>query len=269
MAQGLTFTTNYTYAKSIDDASDSGGVRFVDFNIIRSNGQVMVGGARSLDRSISTFDVRHVLNGTFLWDVPVGRGRQFLPQLPGWLDHAIGGWTLTGSGRIQTGTPLVVVIRDGNQLAAGNVRAVRPNLVPGVPLKNPLWSRDCPIGTGCEPWFNPAAFTRPEKGELGNAPRTIDGARWPTMHLFDLSIQKNWRVGEGKRFQLRMDAINVFNHPFFQFGRDSDNDAAPGLVAHGALDGVVRRVRMGNKNTCISFFLRLHYCVIPDYTVRI
>ena len=223
MAQGLTFTTNYTYAKSIDDASDSGGVRFVDFNIIRSNGQVMVGGARSLDRSISTFDVRHVLNGTFLWDVPVGRGRQFLPQLPGWLDHVIGGWTMTGSGRIQTGTPLVVVIRDGNQLAAGNVRAVRPNLVPGVPLKNPLWTRDCPIGTGCEPWFNPAAFTRPEKGELGNAPRTIDGARWPTMHLFDLSIQKNWRVGEGKRFQLRMDAINVFNHPFFQFGRDSDN----------------------------------------------
>jgi len=219
----LSFTTNYIFAKSLDDASDSGGVRFVDFNMVRSNGQVMAGGARSLDRSVSTFDIKHVLNGTILWDVPVGRGRQFLPQMRGWLDHVIGGWSVNGVGRIQTGTPLVIVIRDGNQLAAGNLRAIRPNLVPGVPLLNPLWSRDCSIGQGCEPWFNPAAFTRPVKGELGNAPRTLDGARWPTMHLFDLSIQKNWQLSESKRFQLRMDAINVFNHPVFQCGRDSDN----------------------------------------------
>jgi len=223
MSRGLMFTANYTFAKSIDDASDSGGVRFVDFNIIRSNGQVMAGAPRSNDRSVSTFDVRHAFSGTFLWDLPVGRGRQFLPNMASWMDHIFGGWTLSGSGRAQQGTPLVVVIRDGNQLAAGNLRAIRPNLVPGVSLKNPLWSRQCPIGTTCEPWFNPAAFTRPVKGELGNAPRTIDAARWPSIYLFDLSVQKNWQLREAKRLQLRVDAINAFNHPIFQFGRDSDN----------------------------------------------
>ncbi len=222
-SQGVMFTTNYTFAKSIDDASDSGGVRFVDFNIIRSNGQVMVGAPRSNDRSVSTFDVRHAFSGTFLWDLPVGQGRQFLPSTPKWVNHIIGGWTLSGTGRIQQGTPLVVVIRDGNQLAPGNLRAIRPNLVQGVPIKNPLWTRDCPIGTTCEPWFNPAAFTRPAKGELGNAPRTIDSARWPAFYLFDMSVQKNWQLQEGKRLQLRVDAINLFNHPIFQFGRDSDN----------------------------------------------
>jgi hypothetical protein len=221
--QGLMYTANYTLAKSLDDASDSGGVRFVDFNIIRSNGQVMAGAPRSLDRSVSTFDVRHMFNGTFLWDVPLGQNRRFLADAPGWINHIIGGWTLSGSGRIQQGTPLVIVIRDGNQLAAGNLRAIRPNLVPGVPIKNPLWSRDCPIGTGCEPWFNPAAFTRPAKGEFGNAPRTIDSARWPWIQLLDLSLQKNWQLKEGIRLQLRADAINAFNHPIFQFGRDSDN----------------------------------------------
>jgi outer membrane receptor protein involved in Fe transport len=222
MAQGVMFTTNYTFAKSIDDASDSGGVRFVDFNIIRSNGQVMVGAPRSNDRSVSTFDVRHAFSSTFLWDLPVGKGRKFLPSAPKWLEQAIGGWTLSGTGRIQQGTPLVVVIRDGNQLAPGNLRAIRPNLVPGVPIKNPLWTRNCPIGQTCEPWFNPAAFTRPAKGELGNAPRTIDSARWPSFYLLDMSVQKNWQFGEGRRLQLRVDAINLFNHPFFQFGRDSD-----------------------------------------------
>ncbi|MBP1596725.1 MAG: Cna domain protein [Acidobacteria bacterium] len=223
MSRGLMFTTNYTFAKSIDDASDSGGVRFVDFNIIRSNGQVMAGAPRSNDRSVSTFDVRHAFSGTFLWDLPVGKGRYFLPDVSGWMDQIIGGWTFSGSGRIQQGTPLVIVIRDGNQLAAGNLRAIRPNLVPGVPIMNPLWSRDCPIGTTCEPWFNPAAFTRPVKGEIGNAPRTIDSARWPTFYLFDFSVQKNWQLREGRRLQLRVDAINLFNHPIFQFGRDSDN----------------------------------------------
>ncbi len=231
MSRGLMFTANYTFAKSIDDASDSGGVRFVDFNIIRSNGQVMVGAPRSIDRSVSTFDVRHAFSATALYDLPFGKGRQFLPGVPGWLDHIVGGWTFSGSGRVQQGTPLVVVIRDGNQLAAGNLRAIRPNLVPGVPIKNPLWSRQCPIGTACEPWFNPAAFTRPVKGELGNAPRTIDSARWPSFYLLDMSVQKNWQLREGKRLQVRVDAINAFNHPIFQFGRDSDNGeifAAPG-----------------------------------------
>ena len=223
MSRGLMFTSNYTFAKSIDDASDSGGVRFVDFNIIRSNGQVMAGAPRSLDRSVSTFDVRHTFNATFLWDLPAGKNRKFLSGAPGWLNHVVGGWTLSGSGRIQQGTPLVVVIRDGNQLAAGNLRAIRPNLVPGQPLKNPLWSRECPIGTSCEPWFNPAAFMRPIKGEYGNTPRTLDAARWPTIYLFDMSVQKNWRLTERARLQLRMDAINLFNHPIFQFGRDSDN----------------------------------------------
>ena len=73
--------------------------------------------------------------------------------------------------------------------------------------------------------MNPAAFMRPVKGQFGNAPRTIDAARWPTFYLLDLSLQKKFKLGgEGKRYlEFRVDAINAFNHPLFQFGRDSDN----------------------------------------------
>jgi hypothetical protein len=223
---GLSYTLNYTYGKSMDTASDSGGVRFTDFNLIRSNGQVTVGAPLDNDWSVSTFDVKHAASATFLWDLPFGRGRRFLSGASGLTEGLLGGWSVSGSGRIQSGVPLVVVLRDDNGLGAeGNVRAVRPNLVPGVPLKNPLYSRDCPVGQLCEPYFNPAAFMRPPRGELGTAPRAIDEARWPTQHTLDLSIQKNFSLGkEGKRrLQLRVDAINVLNHPFFRFGRDSDN----------------------------------------------
>ena len=76
---------------------------------------------------------------------------------------------MSGIGRIQGGIPMVVVLRDDNRLGvAGNVRAIRPDLVGGVPLLNPRWSRSCPTGQDCEPYFNPAAFMRPAKGTLGN-----------------------------------------------------------------------------------------------------
>jgi hypothetical protein len=66
---------------------------------------------------------------------------------------------------------------------------------------------------------------RPAKGTLGNAPRTFDGARSPTQHFFDISVQKNFPLGaEGKRrLQFRADLINTFNHPIFRTGRLEDS----------------------------------------------
>jgi len=223
--QGLSFTANYTFAKSLDDASDSGDVRFVNLNV-RSPGYVNLGAPRSLDRSVSLFDIKHAFASTFLYDLPFGRGRRFLVKAPGAVESLIGGWSVSGVGRIQGGLPMVVVLRDDNGLGIlnGNLRTIRPDLVPGVPLINPRWSRDCPIGQACEPYFNPAAFERPVKGTLGNAPRTFDQARGPTQRFLDLSLQKNFPLGkEGKRrLQLRVDAINAFNHPIFRLGRLED-----------------------------------------------
>jgi hypothetical protein len=81
---------------------------------------------------------------------------------------------------------------------------------------NPLWSRDCPISNVCEPYVNPAAFMRPAKGTLGNAPRALD-IRGPMQHYFDVSLQKDFRIGQGRRrAQLRVDLINALNRPNFR-----------------------------------------------------
>jgi hypothetical protein len=95
------------------------------------------------------------------------------------------------------------------------------DIVEGVPFKNPLWDRNCPIGAGCEPYVNPAAFMRPAKGSLGNSPRTID-LRAPGQQLFDFSIQKTFPMpfigGEGKRrINFRVDLLNAFNKPTFRY----------------------------------------------------
>jgi hypothetical protein len=237
-SRGLSYTLNYTRGRSMDNASDSGGVRFTDFNPIRTNGHIAFGAPLSADWSVSTFDVKHAFSGSVLYDFPFGQRQRFLPNARGLVQALVGGWSLSGVGRIQGGVPLVVVLRDDNRLGIeGNPRAIRPDLVPGVSLYNPRWSRTCPVGQECEPYFNPAAFMRPPKGQLGNAPRTLDNARWPTEQFLDLSLQKNFVTGDGgrRRFQIRVDAINVLNHPVFMFGRDADNGEIFALPAEGLL----------------------------------
>ena len=217
VARGLTFNFNYTLAKSIDTGSSAGG----DKNILTAvngqvGGQVAFGGTRQNDRSVSTYDQRHVFHGSALYDLPFGRGRYFLRNVWKPLDYVVGGWTMTGLTSMASGFPYVPYLSDANQIGDAT-HTVRPDLVTGVPLVNPLWSQNCPVGTGCQPYVNPSAFMRPALGQLGDAPRTLDSVRGPWQKRFDLSVQKSFKLGEGGRRYLtfRVDALNVFNHPVF------------------------------------------------------
>jgi hypothetical protein len=217
LASGLSFTTNYTYGKSIDNASDASP----DKNVLATGttaGAVTFGAPLNADRSISTYDIKHVFSSTLVYDLPFGHNRRFLET--GWtpLRWVVGDWTVSGLFHVDDGYPFIPTIADTNLLSADQTHTVRPDLVPGVPLINPLWKRDCPIGTLCEPYINPAAFMRPLRGQLGNAPRTLD-VRGPIARYIDLSFQKNFALGaSSRRIQFRVDLINAFNHPTFRLG---------------------------------------------------
>ena len=227
VSRGVTFTANYTYGKSIDDASDASPDTRVITEVGQTQGHVTYGLPRSVDRSVSTFDIKHNFSSTFLFDLPVGRGRGWLlNDGPALVDAVLGGWTVSGLFRIQGGTPFLPYLTDTNRLGGVN-RTVRPNLVEGVPLRNPLWSESCTIGATCEPFLNPSAFIRPPRGELGNAPRTLDSLRGPAQEYFDISFQKNFPFpfgsDEKRRINFRVDLINALNHPVFRLGSSGAN----------------------------------------------
>ena len=219
MHKGLAFTANYTYGHSLDDASDASP----DVRVLTTPSglgqEVSYGVPRSRDRALSTFDIKHIFNSTVIWDVPLGRRRAFLSHAPWLVNGVIGGWTISSVFRMQGGQPFVPIITDTNRLGGTN-RAIRLDIVPGVPLKNPLYSSSCTIGSLCEPIVNSSAFMRPAKGSLGNAPRTLD-IRAPMQQFFDISFQKDFPLpfgAEGKRkLQFRVDLINAFNHPNFRY----------------------------------------------------
>jgi hypothetical protein len=229
ISRGLSFTANYTFAKSMDDSSDaSPDVRVLTSGSVK--GQVALGGDLKNDYALSAFDTRHAFSSTFTWDLPFGKGRHFFKDAPWYVNGPLGGWVLSGVARLVSGNPYQPFLTDPNLLGgAGFNRVVRPDIVPGVPLKNPLWDPSCRVGPGvgtsgfnvCEPYVNPAAFRRPAKGQLGNAPRTLSITE-PMRKYFDLSIQKDfpmpWISAEGRRrINFRVDALNVFNIPNFYF----------------------------------------------------
>src|SRR5262249_8364106 len=102
MRQGLTFTANYTFGKSIDDASDASPDTRV-LTTYNTQGQVSYGAPRSLDRAISSFDIRHNFSSTFIYDFPFGHGRHFLSHAWAPLDAIAGGWSIAGVYRILGG----------------------------------------------------------------------------------------------------------------------------------------------------------------------
>src|SRR6185436_9432987 len=87
LGNSLTMDFNYTFSKSMDDASglQSSGSYASAFilNPIR----------QSDNRSYSDFDIRHIINVNALWQLPVGRGR-WLNTENSILNAVAGGWQL-------------------------------------------------------------------------------------------------------------------------------------------------------------------------------
>jgi carboxypeptidase family protein len=266
VSRGLTFTANYTYAKSIDTASDaSPDTRTLSTGQARQ--QVSLGGELRQDRALSTFDIKNNFTATGIWDIPIGRGRRYFKDAPGIVNAVAGGWTMSGILRMPGGLPFLPFITDPNKL--GGVlfnRFVRPDIVPGVPLRNPLWKRDCPTGSaappsGCEPYINPAAFMRPVKGTLGNAPRTLD-IRSPRQEFFDFSLSKDFpwpfASAEGKRkINFRVDLINAFNHPNFRYFNTGNTPNGLGTfpteITTEAVAGVNQPITAAEYNAWATF----------------
>jgi len=201
-SNGLQFLVTYVWSKSIDDSSNA------DDNVtwLGSFTSLQDPNKPYLERSLSTFDIPHVVQVSYTYDLPIGRGRAFLGNMPGWAEAVIGGWKTSGIWRIADGRPLAFSLEDGNPIPTYG--GMRPN-INGVPKRNHS-------GDWLNNYFtNPDIFSRPDDFTLGNAPRADGAVRSPWSFTSDLSIAKIFPVREEMSFELRLEAQNAFNHPVF------------------------------------------------------
>lgn len=144
---------------------------------------------------------------TFDYDAESGTNPQDFPHsLNASVVTTVKGWQIANLFTARSGTPINVTINRPDNLTingvtvanipGGNTRGTqRPDLVPGV---NP-YLRD-----GVR-WLNPAAFTTPQPGTFGNAPR--NGFRGPAFWQWDMAVSR--RLGS---WDVRLDVFNVTNH---------------------------------------------------------
>jgi len=185
------FLFAYTYAKSIDQASNIGE-------------QINPFDPR-LSRAVSSWDMRHNFVATYSYDLPFER-------LFKHSNRATEGWSISGTTRLATGFPITLYDDSDNSLLGTLGNGVNNNLLdtpefaPG-PLEintNPRNGR---------PAFNASLFQPETLGQLGNARRRFFYGSG--INNFDIQLTKNLRLTESKSVDFRAEAFNAFNHAQF------------------------------------------------------
>jgi hypothetical protein len=207
-SHGLEALVTYTWSKSIDDASSTDGS--VTWLGGISNGPEDYNNRR-LERGLSTFDIPRVLQFSYVYELPIGRGKAIGGNMPPVLNAIIGGWQTNGIWRFTDGRPLLLSVSGGQPLPTYSSSALRPNLL------GPL---HCNTGPDflTNYFSNPEVAVVPAPFTIGNAPRSDGTCRQPGQANATLSLFKEFPLSmlrEGAKLQFRFEAFNALNHPQF------------------------------------------------------
>ena len=235
----LSFLANYTWTKSLDNIPDTNGGISGGFGTSAPQNPFDI---RS-EYALSTFDQPSKLRAGYTYNLPFGIDQAFKTR-NGLIDRIIGNISTSGIMSSASGYPNFVTLGTTGYFTAvlpGGVNGctvsgankfcstgalpsgytLRPDIVPGVPLINPNWKKnpfDSRAPGGVQPYLNPAAFTvpgSPNNPRLGNAPRTLSGARSPREFTFDMRFVKGFTIKNNYQLNINATFSNVFNHPVY------------------------------------------------------
>jgi hypothetical protein len=237
----LFFLTSYTWSKSIDNVSSAafgGGVTGGVQNIFDP----------SQNRGVSDWDIPHRVAFSYVYDLPVGKGRRFLGDAPKVWDSLLGGWQMTGVLIASSGVPGTVYV--GASIPGGDAR---PDLI-----RNPNLSSDA---RSVARWFDTGAFVikRDAQGNIlpGNAGRNI--FRGPSYQNLDLGLIKMVPIREGVRVHFRAEFFNITNTPHFALPVRRMADAAFGKITHTRNPVNYGSTATSFANRMIQFALKLEF----------
>jgi hypothetical protein len=123
------------------------------------------------------------------------------------LDAFIGGWQVNGTYEWQSGEPFLLT---NNLYFPGDVSTITSRLGDGD-------GQGGKFGIDRSAIDAPGLVTLTAFG-IRNVPTTLDNLRNQPYSVANLSLTKNFKLGETKTFQIRAEALNAFNHPYFGAG---------------------------------------------------
>jgi hypothetical protein len=215
-SRDLTFHFAYTWSKNMQEG-----------NLIDTVNRVY-------GRSLQANDRTNILTLSGVYYLPVGRGKLLLGHTNRLVDAVVGGWQVAPSYVYNSGNPWF----PGSNFRLNNTIGVPFTELPydathaykrirgaspcvgyedqdtGVVTPGPSYS----LG-GCT---GGPTIVRMNSAYSVQRNVVYTGVRYPSIHQFDASLSKRFTYNEKVNLQLRMDAINVLNHPNFSYSSYGD-----------------------------------------------
>lgn len=217
-SRGVYLLSSYTWSKLITDASSTTQAT-ANYGAI---GGVISPFEKQRNKSLSVDDIPHTFSLMGAYELPFGRGKQFLNG-GGVGDKVLGGWTISSTMKITAGSPFF--FRSGTCNVPGQFRAqCIPGVIPGAnPFAQSLGSYD-----PNKPLFNVNAFEPPSSFNFyyGVGPR-VTSYRGFGFKSQDIALVKGINLTERMRIELRGEAFNIWNAHYFTCGGQAFGDCVP------------------------------------------
>lgn len=235
-SKGLLVQASYTYSQSLTNA-------FASSQTVLSQPLTLRPERESLERFRAPQDLTHAFKVNWIYDMPFGRGKAFLGGVNKWVDGFVGGWTINGTARIQS----------GRQFSMGNVQLVgmtREELQDAITIRknaatvtflpddiilntrrafnvsltsaNGYSTLGAPEGRYIAP-ANSRGCVQGFTGQCGFSNLILTGPRFTR---FDMSLMKRIRFTERVNLELRGEFLNAFNNVNFLIGGTAAVDVA-------------------------------------------
>jgi carboxypeptidase family protein/TonB-dependent receptor-like protein len=240
VSSALTAQVSYTLSRSMDNRSWDPSLSTLSTGNAQSASSTPFDNSnRSLNYAWSDFDRRHVVQGTYVYELPFGAGKAFGSGVSRRLDYVIGGWQLSGA----------VVVASGRPFTAYSGANTFSNSVQSTATCDGC-TRDMGeliVESGRNFWFDDdarAKFTATEPGSYGNTGRNF--FLQPGYFQTDASLSKQFKISERVNFDFRVDAKNLTNTPAFSAPTATFTSSLFGRI-NDTVDNAARRIQFSGK----------------------
>jgi hypothetical protein len=224
-SRGLYLLNSFTYGKAMGD-SEQALEYYSASSVTGANPQNIQSLAQ--EYGPSSYDVKLINVSSIVYNLPFGKGRQFLGSMNPVLDAVLGGWQLSTMNTANTGTPINVFYTPSTASDVTGLTAEyrgeafqRPNVSCGGTNQS--------MAQSLLTYFAACAFTTPAaSAPFGNLSR--NAFRTPGLEQWDLAINKDFRFTESMRVQFRSEFFNVLNHTNFGPPNPISNSTAFGTI---------------------------------------
>jgi Carboxypeptidase regulatory-like domain len=192
---GLSVLVSYTFSKFLDNVEGAQGWSIIGSPSPANNYDM------AAEKSVDGNDTPQSLVVSYIYNLPIGKGRAIGSGFNRKIDAVLGGWEVSGIVTDKAGIPDAVSGSNWNSYG-------------GTPRPDVIGNTHAPHQS-IQEWFNTGAFAYAPYGSFGTAPRYFSNIRSPDYNNIDTGIMKNWYLRESMRIQFRAEMFNTFNHPQF------------------------------------------------------